>query len=270
VRPVGAPAVLTSRVDPRFDDTRSRPAIAQAFELRENRERVVVAVNHLKSKGSACAGDPDRLDGQGNCNGTRTLAAQALADWLATDPTGSGTDGSLVVGDLNAYAQEDPIRALRDAGFTDLVARFGGPAPYSYVFDGQAGYLDHALASGPLVDRVTGVTEWHVNADEPVVLDFNTEFKTPGQVTGLYAPDAIRSSDHDPVLVGLDLRPDLARLITLTRELVTKRRVAEALVAKLEAGALEAYRNHLDAQSGKAVAPDDAALLQHVSTTLRP
>ena len=49
-------------------------------------------MNHLKSKGSACAdiGDPDTGDGQGNCNLTRKAAAEALVDWLATDPTGSG------------------------------------------------------------------------------------------------------------------------------------------------------------------------------------
>ena len=36
--------------------------------------RFTVAVNHFKSKGSACndVGDPDTGDGQGNCNLTRT------------------------------------------------------------------------------------------------------------------------------------------------------------------------------------------------------
>ena len=47
--------------------------------------------------------------------------------------------------------------------------------------------------------------EWHINADEPTVLDYNTDFKSAGQVTSLYAPDAYRASDHDPVVVGLNL-----------------------------------------------------------------
>jgi PKD domain len=80
-----------------------------------------------------------------------------------------------------------------------------GDEAYSFVFQGQSGYLDHALASPSLSGQVAGVTEWHINADEPVALDYNTEFKTPNQVNTFYAPDPYRSSDHDPVLVGLTL-----------------------------------------------------------------
>ena len=76
--------------------------------------RFTVIDNHLKSKGSECddVGDPDAGDGQGNCNRTRDLAAAALLDWIASDPTGSGDTDFLVLGDFNAYAQEDPIRTL--------------------------------------------------------------------------------------------------------------------------------------------------------------
>jgi hypothetical protein len=49
------------------------------------------------------------------------------------------------------------------------------------------------------------VTEWHINADEPVALDYNTNFKSANHQQSLYAPDPYRSSDHDPVLVGMDL-----------------------------------------------------------------
>jgi uncharacterized protein len=73
VQPVGAYAILDSRVDPRFIDTRNRPALAQTFEELVSGERVTVVVNHLKSKGSGCgAGDDDPTTGQGHCNGTRT------------------------------------------------------------------------------------------------------------------------------------------------------------------------------------------------------
>ena len=132
--------------------------LAQTFEENATGSRFTVAVNHLKSKGSACddVGDPDAGDGQGNCNGTRTLAAQALVDWLATDPTGSGDPDFLIIGDLNSYAMEDPISAIKagpdDAAgtsddYTNLVKQFLGTYAYSYVFDGQDGYLDHALSS---------------------------------------------------------------------------------------------------------------------------
>jgi uncharacterized protein len=111
----------------------------------------------------------------------------------------------LVLGDLNAYAKEDPIGVFEDAGYTNLIQQFGGDDAYSYVFDGQWGYLDHALASSSMVSQVVGAAEWHINADEPGVLDYNVDFKSPGQVTSLFAPDEFRTSDHDPVIVGLDL-----------------------------------------------------------------
>ena len=154
------------------------------------------------------------------------LAAEALVDWLATDPTGSGDPDFLIVGDLNSYAQEDPIDAVR-AGpdgtsgtaddYTNLVAQHIGRFAYSFVFDGQAGYLDHALSSASLTSQVTGVTEWHINADEPDVLDYDTSFKPPAQ-DALYESNAYRSSDHDPVLVGLsacdDVDPTLSVSVT--------------------------------------------------------
>ena len=200
-------AILDSSVDPRFIDTKNRPSLAQTFTQISNGKRLTVVVNHLKSKGSDCedVGDPDTGDGQGTCNITRTQAAAALVQWLAADPTGAGDPDILLIGDMNSYAKEDPITVIAAAGYVDTIAeRIGGTA-YSYVFDGQSGYLDHGLASAVLAPRVTGVAEWHINADEPVALDYNVEFKTANQLNTFYAPDAFRSSDHDPVVVGINL-----------------------------------------------------------------
>lgn len=214
VVPVGAFQTLDSADDPRFIDTKSRPALAQTFEDLSTGARFTVVVNHLKSKGSDCVdvGDPDLGDGQGNCSATRTLAAQALVDWLATDPTGSGDPDFLIMGDLNAYAQEDPIDAVKAGAddvagtaddFTNLIAQFQGTYAYSYTFDGQAGYLDHSLASASMVGQVTGAADWHINSDEADVLDYDTSFKPTAQDV-LFEPNGVRSSDHDPVVVGLN------------------------------------------------------------------
>jgi hypothetical protein len=207
VTPLGPFAKIDTSVDPRFIDTKNRPSIAQTFELNATGARLTVVVNHLKSKGSDCndIGDPDTGDGQGNCNITRTQAAEAIADWLATDPTGGGDADYLLIGDMNSYALEDPITAFKNDGFVDTISAHIGAGAYSYVFDGESGYLDHALASASLAGQVSDVTEWHINPDEPTVLDYNTNFKTANQINTFYAPDAYRSSDHDPVLVGLDL-----------------------------------------------------------------
>ncbi|HWQ15372.1 MAG TPA: ExeM/NucH family extracellular endonuclease [Roseiflexaceae bacterium] len=217
VTPVGAFQTLDSSDDPRFLDTKNRPSLAQTFEVVATGARFTVVVNHLKSKGSDCndVGDPDIGDGQGNCNQTRTNAAAALVDWLATDPTGSGDPDFLIMGDLNSYAQEDPIDTIKVGAddtpgsaddYTNLIAQYQGTFAYSFVFDGQAGYLDHALANISLAAQVTGAADWHINADEPDLLDYDTSFKPPAQ-DALYEPNAYRSSDHDPVVVGLHFTP---------------------------------------------------------------
>ena len=204
VTPVGPFAILDSSVDPNFMDTKNRPVLAQTFSENGTDDVVTVAVNHLKSKGSPCddVGDPNAGDGQGNCNGTRDKAAQALVTWLATDPTGSGSTEFLITGDLNAYAQEDPVNTIEAGGYTDNIEAFlgtGYPAgAYSFNFNSESGSLDHALTSASLTPRVTGADHWHVNADEPRALDYN-DFNQ----AALFVADEFRSSDHDPILLGI-------------------------------------------------------------------
>ena len=223
----GAYAVLDSSVDPTFNDEKNRPALAQTFTQLSTGESVTVAVNHLKSKGSSCSsiGDPGLDDGAGNCNLTRTSAAVALVNWLAADATGTGEANVLIVGDLNSYDKEDPIDAIVAGGYSDLIADALGEYAYSYVFSGQWGYLDYAMANGALQSAVTGTTVWHINADEPDILDYNLDFKQPPQ-QALYEPNAFRASDHDPVIVGIefdntppvvtaDLIPDHGRFFTV-------------------------------------------------------
>ena len=209
VTPVGQTATLDTDafVNGGDGDPRSRPSLAQAFEVDATGARFIVDTNHLKSKGSACDA-PDAGDGQGNCSAVRTNAAQALVDWLATDPTLTGDPDILLVGDYNSYAREDPIAAIEAGGYTNLVDDLLGDEAYSYVFDGQWAYLDYAFASDSLRSQVTGVADYHVNADEPSVLDYQDDFKSAGQLVSLYASDEFRMSDHDPVVVGLDLDPE--------------------------------------------------------------
>jgi uncharacterized protein len=296
VMPVGDFAILDSSVDPRFIEDRSRPALAQTFEELATGARFTVVVNHLKSKGSACTtddghfDDPDTGDGQGTCNLTRKLAAQALVDWLVDDPTGSGDPDFLITGDLNAYALEDPIDAIKAgpddvAGtaddYTNLIASHVGQFAYSFVFDGMAGYLDHALSNASLTPQVTGVSEWHVNADEPDILDYDTSFK-PDEQDELFEENAFRSSDHDPLLVGLELQTTFDGLCRATERAVSDPDVAESLCDKLraaekadergnaaaKAGALRAYVKQLRAQIGKTISAEDAELLIQLASTL--
>ena len=186
----------------------NRPALAQTFTENTNGETVTIAVNHLKSKGSlsGLAADNDQGDGQGNNTATRAAAADLLQQWLARAPPGQGSDNVLIIGDLNAYAQEDPITTLESAGFTDLATEFAedGEQVYSFVFDGQIGTLDYALANDDALSRVTDVTEWHINADEADAIDYNLDFGRDETIFD--GSDPARHSDHDPIIFGLDFR----------------------------------------------------------------
>ena len=224
------------------DFQRNRPATVATFQD-ENGEIFTVASNHFKSKGdsnlqdlaesvqslldagsipadevatveavlAALIADPnfDQGNGQGFWNQVRTDAATELVSWLEGDYadalSGLGISDAdyLVMGDFNAYAEEDPVQAVRDdAAYVDLIDQFiGQEDAYSFVFDGQQGTLDQALASEGMASQVTGLAEWHINADEPDLLNYDDSFTD----SGFYNEDVFASSDHDPVIVGLDL-----------------------------------------------------------------
>jgi hypothetical protein len=200
-----------------FDDNRNRPMLAQRFRLLDNDAEFAVMVNHLKSKGSGCgAADGDTGDGQGNCNISRTRAAQAIglfaAEHFADTP-------AVVMGDLNAYAKEDPIMALAQAGYINVFEALGKVPGHGYVFSGQSGALDHALLNDMALQYLADATKWNINADEPIALDYNVEFKSPQQQLDYYAADAYRSSDHDPVVVSFSL-PAVIPPLDVTLELL--------------------------------------------------
>lgn len=187
VTPVG---VSLSSTDAIFD----RLPVAQTFKLNQSGEVFTLVVNHFKSKGS-CPKSGDTDQGQGCWNLKRVGQAEALLTFIDELKSLSGDADVLAIGDFNAYEQEDPMDRFRAAGLVSLVEN-----SYSYVFNGQAGSLDHALATPCLAAQFTGGAKWHINADEPRFIDYNTEYET-----GLYTPSPFRSSDHDPVLVGFNL-----------------------------------------------------------------
>ena len=196
VEPVGSTAVYTKAP---FDKG-SRPPLAQSFRDLASKQQLTVSINHFKSKGS-CPKQPgpdsDLNDGQGCWTPTRVAAAKALTEWLNTEPTGIDTDYVLVMGDLNAYRMEAPLQYLEQNGWQHLAPK--DAVHSSFVYRGRSGTLDHALASPQLKAKLQQFHHWGINADEPAVLDYNTEFKSKAQQQSLYAPNPYRSSDHDPL-----------------------------------------------------------------------
>lgn len=170
--------------------------MVQGFILIENNERFIYSINHFKAKsGSGTGKNADQGDGQGTFNYSRVQEAQSVLQVMEGYQNYYEDNDVLIMGDLNAYAKEDPIRKFTDAGMYDLHRYFHADSSYSYVFGEQAGYLDHAIANKALINQVTGMGAWHVNSDES---DEYTYDKSNDQTV-------FRYSDHDPVLVGLRL-----------------------------------------------------------------
>ena len=207
----------SSRVDTRGEATSlvagpfangGRPPLAQTFVDRASGRVLTVVANHFKSKGGCPQdgqgepGDRDQGDGQGCWNAKRVNAARALDLWMKSDPTRSDSPHRVLLGDLNAYTREDPLRLLRSLGWRDaLPIRGEQMRHHSFVFNGAAGSLDHALVTPGLAGSITAALVWQINSDEIDLFDYNLE-RRPAE---LYRPDPFASSDHDPLVVVLDL-----------------------------------------------------------------
>ncbi len=187
----------------------ARTPMVQRFKPIEGGRSFAVIVNHFKSKGSssrADEADKNKGDGQGAYNATRRTQSLAICNYVAKLKQTKQETRVLVIGDLNAYGQEDPIDAMRGKGLVDLRQHLSEQhvsgkhlEHYSFIYYGQCGSLDHAMATESLATDVTGIATWHINADEPRCLDYNQEFNPET----LYVADPFRSSDHDPVIVGI-------------------------------------------------------------------
>jgi predicted extracellular nuclease len=175
----------------------AREPIAQTFT--KDGDAFTVVANHFKSKspGASTGDNADAGDGQGQWNGDRKRQAASLAEFTEDLRTSTGDQDVVLLGDFNAYTQEDPIEDLREAGYTDLGSALD-PERYSYVFDDMSGSLDHALATAELADKVTGFAHWNINAVESFAYQYVGD-------PALYAPNPYRSSDHDPLVLGIDL-----------------------------------------------------------------
>ncbi|WP_329104611.1 ExeM/NucH family extracellular endonuclease [Micromonospora sp. NBC_01699] len=175
----------------------AREPIAQSFT--SGGVTFTVVVNHLKSKSasdSATGDNADAGDGQGQFNGDRVRQARALVTFVEQLKTDSGSDDVLLLGDFNSYTLEDPMQVLYDNQYSYLNRTHEA----SYVFGGESGSLDHAIASPSLAARVTGIDVWQINSHESFAFQYDGH-------PAFYAPNPYRASDHNPIVVGLDTTP---------------------------------------------------------------
>jgi 5'-nucleotidase len=172
----------------------AREPIAQTFT--SGQITFTVVANHMKSKSPSTppsTGDnADTGDGQGAFNGDRVRQAHSLTAFVDSLKASSGSDNVIILGDFNAYTHEDPMQVFYDASLDDIS---NGEA--SYVFGGESGSLDHAVATPSFLQRVTGVDTWQINSHESFAFQYDGH-------PAFYQPDPYRASDHNPKVIGIN------------------------------------------------------------------
>lgn len=172
-----------------------RPHLTQGFLVNATGGRFLFSTAHMRSKqcDNATGGNTDQNDGQGCYNAMRRSQATALVEHWAELRSSSGIQAQLLMGDFNAYTEEDPMDVLRASGLQRSLA----PESYTFNFEGAFGALDHAWATEAMAASISGAAVWQINSEEPVGLGYSDAN------LARYQPNAFRCSDHDPVLVGI-------------------------------------------------------------------
>ncbi|KQQ68517.1 ExeM/NucH family extracellular endonuclease [Microbacterium sp. Leaf320] len=212
----------------------AREPIAQAFDI--DGRVVTVVANHFKSKSAPEGGGAEPADGQGFFNADRVKQANSLKGFTETIEETTGSSDILLIGDFNAYAKEDPIEVFTTAGWSD-VAREKAPDQHTYTFDGELGSLDHVLASPSLAASITGAGVWSINSPE---------WSDRGYAFGATeAGTPFRSSDHDPIIVGVssEIPPVSIDIVTMNDFHGRIEADGAAAGAAVVAGAVQQFRS---------------------------
>ncbi len=222
------------------DPVHNRPPVAGTFRQNEapfGAVSLVVVHNKSKRCSEGWEADPE-TQFEGCFNNLRVEQMAALRAFVAELKEAHYDTDVVVMGDMNAYNEEEPITTFAASGMVNLNLMIPDEDRYSFVFDGEAGTLDYAFASSTMAEQVTGVTIWHINPDEPRVLEYSQVRFGPYDI---YHDDSpYRSSDHDPVILGANLIEDdlldaLIGDVKLYRDTgVLTDEQAEGLLAKLE------------------------------------
>ena len=197
----GQSQTLTKRI---FDQYNRQPQI-QFFKYKSTGESFGVMLNHFKSKNckNQSEGSKTISQSQGCWEEVRVQAAHSIMDWLRQEP--QTKQNFIVMGDLNSYPEEAPIRVLSQS-LRNTILEFE-PQAYSYNHKGWRGLLDYMLLTSTLHKRTINAGVWHINADEAPVLDYRIQAKSPAHANLFQGNTAYRSSDHDPVYLDLKLDP---------------------------------------------------------------
>jgi len=156
-------------------------------------ERTLTLVNaHLSSKGGSApilglAQPFEALQEDIDVNGSldeRRLQAAAIAAFVAERLGADERAAIMVLGDLNEFEFVSPVQDLLGAQLVNTTEAIDERERYSFIFQGNSQQIDHVLVSPAIADGAD-VDVVHVNVEFPA--------------------SAARGSDHDPVLVSIEL-----------------------------------------------------------------
>ena len=249
--------------------------VDEAGEVIENAATFVAINNHFKSKGSGSGpGNEDIGDGQGASNADRVAQAEALVQFADDVAAEAGTDLIFLVGDFNSYTMEDPMMVFDDAGYTNIGQTLTDKSTYS--FGSMVGSLDHILGSPAATEAVTGADIWNINAYESIAFEYS---RYNYNVTDFHDASPYRSSDHDPIIVGVDLVADepeptdpsdmVARLAAALDGYVASGDVAGPIAHQV-ANALEQAGKHLDGGRMQPAINAVERVIRHLENPKRP
>jgi len=151
-----------------------------------------LGVVHLASK--RCDVEPVLVPPEGCGADARRREAELLLDTARVLGASAPRAPLLLMGDFNADAREAPLELLAQGGYRDLLSALPAADRYSYVFEGRASLLDHALARDGFDAHVRSAAIWHINADEP---------RRVSAVIDAATASPRGSSDHDPIVIDL-------------------------------------------------------------------
>lgn len=107
-----------------------------------------------------------------------------------------------MLGDFNAYAMEDPIRARKAAGFSEVVEEYD-PDAASCEFSGRVGSLDHIFANAKAHELVSGAGIWGI----PTGLSrWPCSTRVATTSWPIYTTSQFGASGHSPALVGFSMQ----------------------------------------------------------------
>lgn len=160
--------------------------MACGFKEKATGERFVLNINHLRSKRGT--GEESNAKRMANVDSLLVMLDKIESEQLFED------SDILLVGDYNAYTQEQPLQTIIRAGYEDVLMR-DDSLGYSYVYQSEGGYLDRVFASETMAKQVKKVAVYHLNADY---------FYSRGYKRGL-DETIFRYADHDPILISVKL-----------------------------------------------------------------